>query len=258
MNQTPPRHIYDWKPSLPDGRDHMRFDAQEMVALKSRTFAETFSLRLDLPKPVNQLSLGGCTANTLSGLLQFFLMENGRADASASSIPSRLFIYYLERLVEGTVSTDSGAFGRDGFAALRKLGCPPESLWPYIIAKFREKPDAAAYADADWGKISHYTHARTSKDEVYALIAERKPVAFGFKVPAEFESPECLKTGIMPLPGADTRWLGGHEIYAMGWKPEYTECRNCWGDGVMDEGNVWIPNDFLFGGFASDWRAIQA
>jgi hypothetical protein len=40
--------------------------------------------------------------------------------------PSRLFIYYNERVIEGTVAHDAGAQIRDGIKAVAKLGAPPE------------------------------------------------------------------------------------------------------------------------------------
>ncbi len=36
--------------------------------------------------------------------------------------PSRLFIYYNERVIEGTVSTDAGAQVRDGIKSVATLG----------------------------------------------------------------------------------------------------------------------------------------
>ena len=61
---------------------------------------------------------------------------------------SRLFIYYYERLLEGTVNYDAGAYIRDGIKVVNKKGAPLESLWPYNINRFATKPSTAAYADA--------------------------------------------------------------------------------------------------------------
>ena len=60
-------------------------------------------------------------------------------------VPSRLFIYYNERVIEGTVDTDSGAQIRDGIKVVAKQGVPPETDWPYDIAKFADKPPAKAF-----------------------------------------------------------------------------------------------------------------
>ena len=55
-------------------------------------------------------------------------------------MPSRLFIYYNERSVEGTVDQDSGAMIRDGVKSVHKLGVCPEYMCPYDVAKFTDAP----------------------------------------------------------------------------------------------------------------------
>ena len=54
-------------------------------------------------------------------------------------MPSRLFIYYNERVIEGTVGSDAGAQIRDGIKVVAKQGVPPETDWPYDIAKFAQQ-----------------------------------------------------------------------------------------------------------------------
>ena len=53
---------------------------------------------------------------------------------------SRLFLYYNERVIEGTVDHDSGAFIRDGIKSLAKQGVCTEPEWPYKISRFTKKP----------------------------------------------------------------------------------------------------------------------
>ena len=48
-------------------------------------------------------------------------------------VPSALFIYYNERVIERTVSTDSGAQIRDADKDVAKQGVCPEPDWPYDI-----------------------------------------------------------------------------------------------------------------------------
>src|SRR5205085_12572761 len=70
--------------------------------------------------------------------------------------PSRLFIYYNERVMEGTVATDSGAMIRDGVKSVAVQGDAPETDWPYDIAKFADKPPHKAYSDAKKYKVVQY------------------------------------------------------------------------------------------------------
>src|SRR5438046_10133263 len=73
-------------------------------------------------------------------------------------VPSRLFIYYNERAIEGTVNTDSGARIRDGIKSVVKLGVPRETDWPYTtdLAVVTKKPSANAYSDALKNKVIAY------------------------------------------------------------------------------------------------------
>jgi C1A family cysteine protease len=244
---------YGYKRSLPDARDAMAF-ASPLTDADVMDLPDVFSLRDEMPPVYDQGQLGSCTGNALAGAIQYFNMLAG----TDFGVPSRLFIYYLERLREGTVTTDSGAYGRDGFAALRKVGVPPETVWPYIIARFADKPSEQAYADAGAHKIHHYTHARTTAAEVKKLVHQKQPVAFGFPVPESFEGEATMTTGVLPPYNTAEQFIGGHEMLIVGWKPGYMECRNSWGPNVMDNGYVWMPNAFLFGGYADDFRAIQS
>lgn len=90
-------------------------------------------LRSKLPACYNQGNLGSCTANAMVGAYQFI---------HPSFMGSRLFLYYNERLIEGTPGKDTGAYIHDGISSLEKTGLCLESAWPYIISKFAVKPSA--------------------------------------------------------------------------------------------------------------------
>lgn len=72
-------------------------------------------------------------------------MKEHRADTST---PSRLFIYYNERVIEGTVSPDAGAQIPDGIKTVSNIGACDETLRPYDITKFANKPPAKCYSAA--------------------------------------------------------------------------------------------------------------
>ena len=60
-----------------------------------------FDLTSKCPPVYDQGQLGSCTANAISGAIEFDQMKQG----ITAFMPSRLFIYYNERVIEGTVST---------------------------------------------------------------------------------------------------------------------------------------------------------
>src|SRR4051794_39043583 len=123
---TRPPEWYGWTPDLPDHRDFM-FRAPRATA---RRLPPIVDLRPLCPPIYNQGNLGSCTANAIAAALQFDLLKQHAKEVFA---PSRLFIYYNERVIMGTVDEDSGAMIRDGIKSVAKQGAAQEALWPYAI-----------------------------------------------------------------------------------------------------------------------------
>ncbi len=123
---------FGWLPDLPDHRDLY----YASVRKKSRKLPVSVDLRKQCPEIYDQGNLGSCTANALGAAFQFGQIKQ----QIASFIPSRLFIYYNERVQIHTELSDSGAFIRDGIKSLNRDGVCPESDWPYLITKFTQKP----------------------------------------------------------------------------------------------------------------------
>ncbi len=132
---------FGWVPDLPDHRDFMySAPARVVTALPPKA-----DLRPKCPPVVDQGNLGSCTANAIGNAHRFNQMKESQ---SGDFMPSRLFIYYNERVMEGTVNEDGGAMIRDGIKSIAKQGVCPEKLWPYQINKFATKPPAACYKEA--------------------------------------------------------------------------------------------------------------
>ena len=136
----PQNKHYGWVPDLPDHRDQL----YSAPLVKLATFPSKEDLRPKCPPVYDQGQLGSCTANAIAAAVQFDLMKENKPVFQ----PSRLFIYYNERVIEGTVNSDSGAQIRDGIKSIVHQGDAPEKDWPYDIAKFMDKPPAKAYTDA--------------------------------------------------------------------------------------------------------------
>jgi len=117
-----------WIPDLPDHRD-LTFSASLTVMKK---LATSVDLRSQCPPVYDQGQLGSCTANALAGAFEFDILKEKKKDF----MPSRLFIYYNERVIEHSVSSDSGAQIRDGIKTMNKQGVCPESEWPYKVNQF--------------------------------------------------------------------------------------------------------------------------
>src|SRR5204862_6370232 len=109
--------------------------------------------------------------------------------------PSRLFIYYNERDIEGSVDSDNGAEIRDGVKSVAKQGACKEDTWPYEIDRFRDKPDNTAYTEATDHQAIRYLRVTQTLNQLKGCLAEGVPFVFGFVVYDGFETKEFAERG---------------------------------------------------------------
>jgi C1A family cysteine protease len=245
---------YGWVPDRPDYRDKL----YSAIAAPPKKMPAKVDLRAGCSPVEDQGQLGSCTANALVGNLEFLCKKAG----ANGSVPdySRLFIYYNERAMEGTVSEDSGAMIRDGIKSLVKLGACFEKIWPYAIAKFTQKPTAACYKQAADHQVTSY-HRILSLQQMRQCLAEGYPFVFGFSVYDAFESPEVAKTGKLNLPKPGEKQLGGHAVCAVGYDDSAKRVlvRNSWGPTWGMKGYFTMPYDYISNNnLADDFWTIRA
>jgi C1A family cysteine protease len=232
---------FGWIPDLPDHRDHMFAAAREVLT----ALPAAMDLRPQCPKEVyDQGQLGSCTGNAIAGAIEFDEIKQKAADIFT---PSRLFIYYNERVVEGTVNSDAGAQIRDGIKTVAKQGACHEQIWPYDITKFRAKPSKAAYTDGTKHTAVQYQRLIQSLTEMKGCLAAGYPFVFGFTVYESFESASVAKTGIVPYPSTGEKVLGGHAVLAVGYDDASQRfiVRNSWGSGWGMKGYFTSPYSYL-------------
>ena len=171
-----------------------------------------------------------------------------------ATTPSRLFIYYNERAIEGTVNEDAGAYIRDGIKALNKQGACFESTWPYITSRFKTKPNALAYKNALANTVKQYMRVNVpDMNSKRQAILTNHGIAFGISVYDSFQSDNATKTGLIPMPKTNEKMLGGHAMAIIGYDDNKVigaskgafEVRNSWGTSWGDHGYCWIPYDYL-------------
>jgi C1A family cysteine protease len=241
---------YGWIPDIPDHRDHVY--AAPVAHLQK--LPPHVDLRPHCPKELyDQGQLGSCTGNAIAAAVEFdFLKEKVKVFT-----PSRLFIYYNERVIEHTVGSDSGAQIRDGVKSVNKLGVAPETEWPYSDKNpgpFLEKPPANVYGDAAKHKVTSYQRVARSLSQMKGCLATGYPFVFGFSVYESFESAEVAKTGDAPMPAASEQLLGGHAVLAVGYddKSQRFIVRNSWGAGWGQHGYFTLPYAYLLDSNLSD------
>jgi C1A family cysteine protease len=236
-SNTRPR--YGWIPDLPDHRDQLY--SAPVPTLK--VLPARLDLRSQCPPVYNQGPLGSCTANAIGAAVEFDHLKQGLPDL----LPSRLFIYYNERAMEGTVTVDSGAQIRDGIKSVAKLGVCPERMWPYTIARFAVRPTPKCYHEAIKDRIVLYQRLVPTLDQLRGCLASGFPFVFGFMVYESFESPAVARSGHAPMPAPEERALGGHAVMAVGYDHPRQRfiLRNSWGPKWGTKGYFTLPYAYL-------------
>jgi C1A family cysteine protease len=233
---------YHWLPDLPDNRDFVY--KHSYASLPTR-----IDLRSCCSPVEDQGNLGSCTGNAIVGAME--CLENIGKQHFVDL--SRLFVYYNERAMEGTIRQDAGASIRDGVKSLANLGVCTEPLWPYNISKFRYKPTIKCFHDGLTRKITSYSRINTLSD-MKNCLASKFPFVFGFSVYDGFESDAVAKTGIVNLPAKGEKLLGGHAVLCVGYDDATQRflVRNSWGSGWGQKGYFTIPYAYLINRNLSD------
>lgn len=240
--QQPKKFNFGWKRDLPDVRD-IKYSTRFKVTVE-KELPPFIDLRDKMPIIYNQGELGSCTANALGAAFQYGQIKQQKPDW----IPSRLFIYYNEREIEGTINEDSGAMIRTGIKTMVDKGVCPEKMWKYNIWKFKKKPPQECYVEALNNQIKEYI--RISPHTLYEVkhcLSEGYPVIFGFMIYESMMTDEVARTGIVPIPNQKEKPIGGHAVLAVGYddKNEWLIVRNSWGADWGDKGYFYLPYWFI-------------
>ncbi len=244
---------FGYIPDLPDFRDHV-FSAP--VPVNPVTLPPLVDLRGNMPKIYDQGNLGSCVANSVSSAIEYDLMKQKLPDF----MPSRLFVYYNTRAMEGTATQDSGCMIRDAVKSVNSLGVCPEKEWPYDITKFAQKPLSQCYKDALKHKTVKYQSVIQDLNHIKSALASGFPVVFGFAVYESFESDAVAKTGIVPMPLPTERSLGGHSVSIVGYddSKQMFIVRNSWGTNWGDKGYFYQPYQYVTNpNLSADFWVIQ-
>lgn len=242
---------YGWVPDLPDHRDHTYAAPGPLLA----SLPPAVDLRPGMPGVYDQGQLGSCTANAIGAAFEFDLLKQGLPDF----VPSRLFIYWNERALEGTVDSDSGAMIRDGIKTVAAQGVCPEALWPYNVGEFAVQPPAACYSMAAHHRVTAYQRVSRTLPQLRGCLANGRPVIAGISVYESFESAEVARTGLVPMPSAGEAVLGGHAVLVVGYDDPTGRflVRNSWGPGWGNRGYFALPYAYLTErGLAADFWTL--
>lgn len=246
---------YGWRPSLPDVRDlYHSFPRVASVPAEVDLRNSGF-----LPPIWDQSQIGSCVPHGVGAAYSFSLARQG---VEQGFTPSRLFLYYNGRVIEGTVGYDSGLTITDGAKVLNRFGAPPETDWVYDITKYTEKPPAQAYADGLERQSIKYARVAQNASAMKQCLAAGTPIVIGFTVYESFESDAVAQTGDVPMPKSGEQVMGGHCVVVVGYtvrngKPVWI-IRNSWGTEWGDAGYCYMPQSYLTNtNLASDFWTVQ-
>ena len=258
MTETGAIRGFGWKRDRLDWRDHQLTPHPEIVrrvALPARC-----DLRGPFMPPVyDQGQIGSCVCNASVAAVDFERKKQGEAFL----LPSRLWLYYVIRQIEGTPAyDDAGCEIRDAIKVLNRVGVPPETDWPYDVSRFMQAPPTSAYADA--GEHKTLLYSRVTQAEYFlkhCLAILGSPILFGISCFSALESDSVASNGALPMPSAGEAPLGGHAIMLVGYDDASKRFfwRNSWGDNWGNQGYGTIPYAYVTNpDLASDfWTILQ-
>lgn len=254
VRRSPTDRRYGFKPGL-----HLL--SEQPADTSGLSIAAEVDPRHALPPIFDQGQLGSCTANAAAAAFQYdSILDHGAG--KGAGLLSRLFIYYGERKIEGSLGQgDVGAYGHDAFT-VAKAGIPEEAAWPYDISTFEGPVPKKAITDEAHYKLTKPVKIVPRDEQSFkAALSNRQTIAIGFTVYESFETSSVAAHGVVPMPKRGEQVLGGHEVLIVGYlksEPHYALVRNSWGTGWGISGYFLMPWAYILSAsLSSDYRTIQ-
>jgi C1A family cysteine protease len=233
-------------PSPPDERD---YDFNELkTAFSAVVLPKKVDLSTDKVGVYDQLAVGSCTANSIAGAIKYLSVIHKIPLLGIN--PSRLFIYYNERELEGTVNVDTGAYLKDGIKTVNKTGYCKEETWKYITGNWATKPTENCYKEAENNKISAYyaIGKRNLVTDLKTALSNGFTVVFGFQVLENINSITKTKCILKkPKLFQSKKVIGGHAVLMVGYDTDKKlfKVQNSWGEDWGQNGYFYMTEDYL-------------
>lgn len=242
--------ILNWKRQPEDNRD---FKSTRHLTAPVELPSQ---FELDAQIPIyDQQDLGSCTANSGCACYRY---EYKQLKGDFKFDPSRLYLYYNTREIEGWENEDSGAYIRDVFKALNKKGLCEEQYFPYVSADFAKKPTTVALENGQKYQTVKYAVVEQSEQAIKQTLLSGAAVSFGFDVYSSFMYGSWKE--VSPIPTAGEQLLGGHAVTIIGYSDAKQAflIQNSWGTDWKLNGKFWMPYSFVTNpSYADDFWCIE-
>ena len=202
-------------------------------------------LRGSMTRIENQGETSSCVANAVAGAFEYWIKRTMKLDYDVS----RLFVYYNARWRNGDPDKDEGSIIQLAMEGLKEFGACSEERWPFSKPLLLEKPNRAAYQEADKSKIKEMAQVPLELEAWKQALASGYPVVFGCLLFESFD--RCNQQGgVVPMPDpkdVSRESHGGHSMCAVGYsdKEQVFIVRNSWGDDWGDRGYCYMPYNYL-------------
>lgn len=195
----------------------------------------------------NQSSTGSCVANATSSSLELLSLRNGiNADYS------RLFLYYnLRDLYSELKGKDNGAYLRDGFKVVNKLGIPEEKYWDFIVSNVNVTPSDESYSKALENKVTSYERILLDKNcltNLKTAVVNGYPIIIAVQLDKSFYNMnKTFETQNYSGTNKSEDIIGSHAMSIVGYDDDlqafYVE--NSWGEYWGNKGLFLLKYDVL-------------
>lgn len=251
------RQNFGWKKDPTDARDR-KFSA---LAPKLKIVSADAEYRIFERTPISdQYDVGSCVAN--AGCDAFEIIYGLEYPTQPVPQLSRLYAYWIARLLTGDTTRDEGTYLRSLFAQFTKIGVCLETSWPYgphdMISvhgvpteRVFAPPGLKANMEADSNKFTGYysidTVDEARLDNVEAAVRADHPVVFGTALASSFGYADG-NTVLRP-PANDNEIAGRHAMIVTGvrWVNGRREFywRNSWGENWGVLGHIWVDQSYM-------------
>lgn len=189
-----------------------------------------------LPESYDQANIQSSAANAVATLVEVY---NKKKEIKAY-VPSRLFLYFNDRLGWGLEKIDFGGSISGTIEAVRKYGVAKEKDWYYDVSKVLKKPPQTLYKKALKNKVEFHKLGQDLAT-LKACIAADKVFVCGVTVYDSFA--EGMKTGVVKVPDFNDNELGGLALVVYGYDDETKTFLVTSNYGK--EGHFSVPYDYL-------------